>query len=296
MATVTPPIKCQGIKTKILPLIRESIPQTLDGTWIEPFCGSCVVALNICPERALLADTNIHIISLYRQIQEGVIDPLTVREFLEQESRRLSREGEPYYYEVRSRFNQDHHPLDFLFLNRSCFNGVMRFNQKGIFNVPFCHKPDRFSPAYITKIVNQVKNLREVMKGREWQFEVLDFQHTLARAQANDFVYADPPYAGRHVDYFNSWSAENERHLISALQKLPCRFILSTWHSNEYRENQAIQSNWQGPSFFTRTCEHFYHVGSTEALRNAMTEALIANYDMLAVKPSQPLTATFAKS
>lgn len=296
MTIITPPIKCQGIKTKILPLIRESIPQSLDGTWIEPFCGSCVVALNIRPQRALLADTNVHIISLYRQIQEGIIGPSIVRKFLEQEGRRLSCEGEAYYYEVRSRFNKDHHPLDFLFLNRSCFNGVMRFNQKGLFNVPFCHKPARFSPAYITKIVNQVKNLREVMRGREWHFEVLDFQQTLARAQANDFVYADPPYAGRHVDYFNSWSAENERHLISALQRLRCRFILSTWHSNEYRENHTIQNNWQGPKFFTRTCEHFYHVGSTEALRNAMTEALIANYDMLAVKPSQPLTTTFVKS
>ncbi len=280
MTTITPPIKCQGIKTKILPFIRESIPPTLDGTWIEPFCGSCVVALNIRPARALLADTNIHIISLYRQIQEDVIDPLMVRTFLEQEGRQLSREGEPYYYAVRSKFNKDHNPLDFLFLNRACFNGVMRFNQKGLFNVPFCHKPNRFRPAYITKIVNQVKNLREAMRGRQWRFEVLDFQQTLARARENDFVYADPPYAGRHVDYFNAWSDENESHLIHTLQKLPCRFILSTWHSNQYRANHSIQDNWQEPDFFTRTCEHFYHVGSTEELRNAMTEALIANYNM----------------
>jgi DNA adenine methylase len=165
----------------------------------------------------------------------------------------------------------------------------MRFNQKGLFNVPFCRKPNRFSQAYVTKIVNQVKNLYEAMRGKKWQFEVLDFQQTLAMARENDFVYADAPYAGRHVDYFNSWSNENENNLIRALQKLPCRFILSTWHSNEYRENHSIQSNWQDARFFTKTCEHFYHVGATEELRNAMTEALIANYNMLEIQPLQPV-------
>jgi DNA adenine methylase len=281
MTVIVPPIKCQGIKTKIVDLIKESLPNPIQGTWIEPFCGSCVVALNVKPERALLTDTNTHIIDLYRSIQEGSITPEIARSFLEREGERLSQLGEQYYYEVRSRFNETHDSLDFLFLNRACFNGVMRFNQKGKFNVPFCHKTDRFRPSYITKIVNQIKNFKRILHGRHGQFEALDFRQTLSRAGENDFVYADPPYAGRHVDYFNSWSANDEQDLIRLLKELPGKFMLSTWHSNEYRENLSVQDNWQDHTFFIRTAEHFYHVGSTEEYRNAMMEALISNYNTL---------------
>ena len=278
MTLIVPPIKCQGIKTKLVPLIKQNIIPPIVGTWIEPFCGSCVVALNVQPKRALLADTNTHIINLYRCIQDGTITSGTVKRFLEQEAQKLSGGGEKYYYAVRERFNESGDALDFLFLNRSCFNGVMRFNRHGKFNVPFGHKPERFRQAYITKIVNQVKAFGEVLQGKQWQFEVLGFRDTLARAKTGDFLYCDPPYAGRHVDYFNSWSDTDESDLITLLKNSPSRFLLSTWHSNKYRRNPAIDEHWQDSSFSIRTAEHFYHVGPTEDLRNSMTEALIGNY------------------
>jgi DNA adenine methylase len=59
----------------------------------------------------------------------------------------LKKGGQDYYLEVRKRFNEFGNPLDFLFLNRSCFNGIMRFNSKGGYNVPFGHKPERFAQA-----------------------------------------------------------------------------------------------------------------------------------------------------
>jgi len=73
---------------------------------------------------------------------------------------------------VRDRFNREASPYDFLFLNRACFNGMVRFNRKGGFNVPFCRKPDRFRPAYITKICNQLKWAASVMKDKDWTFLV----------------------------------------------------------------------------------------------------------------------------
>ncbi len=280
MSILVPPIKCQGIKTKLVPSILRAAPQPIGGTWIEPFCGSGVVALNVRPQRALLADSNRHIIELYRAIQNGDVTPGRVRAYLEEEGDKLRQGGATYYIEVRARFNEEGSPLDFLFLNRSCFNGVMRFNSKGKFNVPFCHKPDRFAPAYITKIVNQVGALGDVLRGREWRFEVQDFRTTLAQAQPGDFVYADPPYAGRHVDYYNSWNAEDEETLVCMLQQLSTMFLLSTWHSNKYRNNSAIAQHWERAGFYITTIEHFYHVGSTENLRNSMTEALISNYPL----------------
>src|SRR5437868_14833385 len=102
---------------------------------------------------------------------------------------------------IRERFNANPTSLDFLFLNRSCFNGVMRFNRQGKFNVPYGHKPERFAQAYVTKITNQIRRIAEAMSSLDWQFSAADFRQTLAVAAPGDFVYVDPPYAGRHVDY-----------------------------------------------------------------------------------------------
>jgi DNA adenine methylase len=278
MPPFVPPIKCQGIKTKLVDQITGIACPQPEGRWIEPFCGSGVVALNVQPQRALLADTNVHIIKLYKAIQSGSITPGIVRQYLESEGENLKGRGEDFYYEVRERFNIKGDSLDFLFLNRSCFNGVMRFNRQGKFNVPFGHKPNRFAPAYITKIVNQVRNLAEILSHKEWQFEVMDFRETLKTARQGDLVYVDPPYAGRHVDYFNSWDEADETTLVALLKNLPCRFILSTWHSNQYRENAAISQHWQTEEYYIQTTDHFYYVGATEELRNSMKEALITNY------------------
>ncbi|MCA1715624.1 MAG: Dam family site-specific DNA-(adenine-N6)-methyltransferase [Actinobacteria bacterium] len=272
-----PPIKCQGIKTKLVPFIFGNLKW--DGTgrrrWIEPFLGSGVVALNLAPERALLADSNRHIIELYRAIQCGEINvnPDTVREFLVCEGKKLAIGGADYYYEVRERFNDTGSPLDFLFLNRSCFNGVMRFNRHGRFNVPFGHKPQRFAQAYITKIVNQVNWAAKQMRGKDWEFRVAKWDEVLSEAGSNDFVYLDPPYIGRHTDYYNSWDQPEAERLAAAAKELTCGFALSMWLQNKYRENDHIEEFWSGLDVRVRS--HFYHVGSRESFRNEMKEALI---------------------
>lgn len=270
-----PPVKCQGIKTKLVPFIFDSITWEDDGTnrWIEPFVGSGVVVLNLAPKKALLSDTNRHIITLYQAIQAEELSGETVREFLETEGRKLRLGGQEYYYEVRQRFNSEGSPYDFLFLNRSCFNGVMRFNGGGKFNVPFCHKPARFSQSYVTKIVNQVKWVATQMRGKEWEFRVGKWDELLADAQEGDFVYLDPPYIGRHVDYYNTWGEAEAARLAQVAKALPCGFALSMWLANKYRENTHIREHWGGLE--VRTFRHFYHVGSHESLRNEMEEALI---------------------
>ena len=280
MKTLVPPIKCQGIKTKLVPLIRASVTQSIQGRWIEPFCGSCVVALNVRPHQAILADANPHIIALYRGIKGREITPGIVRKFLARESEKLKDGGEDYYYEVRSRFNQNKSPLDFLFLNRSCFNGLMRFNKQGEFNVPFCRKPGRFTQSYVTKIVNQVRQFAEIACDADWQFINADYEDVLSLARREDWVYADPPYMGRHVDYYNSWNDNDEAELATILKRLPCKFILSTWSHNPYRQNPILERHWDDRHFHLQTLAHFYHVGPTEDLRNPMVEALITNYEV----------------
>lgn len=268
-----PPLKCQGIKTKLVAFIAENISWNGHGTWIEPFVGSGCVPFNLLPQKALLCDTNHHLIGFYTALQQGRLTPQSVRKHLEHEGTLLEASTGAHYYEVRARFNIHHDPLDYLFLNRACFNGLVRFNRKGGMNVPFCKKPQRFSKAYITKIVNQVNWALKCMDGRQWEFKVSSWQDTLLKASPGDFVYLDPPYIGRHVDYFNSWSETESSELAALAQQLPCPFALSMWLENKYRRNTHLDDHWQGLE--VKSFAHFYHLGSHAEYRTAMSEALV---------------------
>lgn len=276
-----PPIKIQGKKTQLVDFILENLPNEFD-TWVEPFMGSGVVGFNVKPPKAIFADSNPHIINFYNAIKNKEINHLIVKQFLQEQGKILAEKGQDYYNEVRERFNTAHQPLDFLFLNRSCFNGMIRFNRKLEFNVPYGHKPERFAQAYVTKITNQVKQIAFLIENNEWDFICQDFKETIKLAKKNDLIYCDPPYIGRHVDYYDSWDEQNELDLEKSLQNCGAKFMVSTWHSNQYRKNIYLESLWK--SYNIITTSHFYHLGGKEENRNAVTEALILNYE---VKPRQ---------
>ncbi|QTA79958.1 DNA adenine methylase [Desulfonema limicola] len=244
--------------------------------------GSGVVAFNIMPKKAILCDSNPHLIDFYNSIKFGKITYNLVSLFLKEEGEKLKNKGQDYYYEVRERFNANKEPLDFLFLNRSCFNGMIRFNKKGGFNVPFCRKPQRFEQAYITKIVNQVSYIQTLLNHHDFEFKCQDFEITVKNTSNTDIIYCDPPYIGRHVDYYNSWDEKHEIKLNELLKKTKSKFILSTWHSNDYRKNTYLSTVWNKFKILTR--EHFYHVGGYEKNRNPMLEALVTNYKAIYVE------------
>lgn len=269
----TPPIKIQGIKTRAILPIRQNLNWDGRGRWVEPFLGSAVVLLNIEPKRAVVGDTNPHIIEFYKSIQNGILNHESVRLYLEREGAKLSQTGEDHYYQIRNRFNQEGNPHDFLFLNRSCFNGLMRFNKAGEFNTPFCRKPERYRAAYITKISNQVKWASEKINGKNWEFICSDWSDLMSNIHPEDFVYADPPYMGRYTDYFNSWNENEASELEQALKTLPCRFLYSMWSENKYRRNDRLYDVFS--DYTIKTFSHFYHLGSSENLRNSITEALV---------------------
>lgn len=275
MKIFVPPIKSQGIKTKLVEWISENVRKVEFDRWVEPFMGTGVVAFNVRPKRALMCDSNPHLINFYQSLQNGKITSGIVKHFLNEEGKKLLKTDGEYYYEIRSRFNSEGSPLDFLFLSRSCFNGMMRFNKKGGFNVPFCKKPNRFAQSLVTKITNQVENISQIISHGDYEFKHQDFKDTLSMIKSTDLVYSDPPYIGRHVDYFDSWTEEEEFLLNDGLKSTDCQYILSTWLSNKYRTNDYIFSLWKDS--YVATKEHFYHVGGKESNRNAVYEALLSN-------------------
>ena len=272
-----PPIKIQGIKTKLVPLIKDNIIMDKEMLWVEPFMGSGVVGFNIRPQQAIFADTNPHIINFYNNIKQKNIDSYIVRNFLESEGDKLEKGDDEYYYEVRERFNKNHSSLDFLFLNRSCFNGMIRFNKNYKFNVPYGHKPQRFSKAYITKIVNQLKYVEQMLCISDWNFICQSFDNTINSIQEERaFIYCDPPYIGRNVDYYDSWSEDEETKLKKMLISNNNYFMLSTWDHNKYRKNEYVDTLWGFCKKINK--EHFYYVGANENNRNSIVEALLINY------------------
>lgn len=269
---IVPPIKCQGIKTKIVPFIRDHVVRDEQGLWIEPFVGTGVVAFNIAPQRALLIDKNQYIILLYQGIQNGSITPQTIREFLEYHGAVLEQRGAEYYREMRDSFNQNGDPLFFLFLNRSDFNGMIRFNRQGQFNVPFCQKPNRFSKAYITKICNQVAKVGEIMRDKDWVFKCGSWKDAFLNASESDYIYLDPPYIGRDTSYVGEWPEEEAIALADYSKKTPANVCLSMWRENEFRRNEHLYEHWS--DFMWYECEHFYHIGAKESNRHPMMEVL----------------------
>jgi DNA adenine methylase len=252
---IVPPIKCQGIKTKLVKFILSNIRWNGNGRWIEPFLGSGVVLFNVQPRYALINDINPHIIRLYRSIYDGSLSPHEIKTHLVTEGRKLLLEGEDYYYRVRERFNKTGDPLDFLFLNRSCFNGVMRFNSKGYFNVPFCRKVNRFRQAYVTKIVNQVLQIRRIMQGKKWEFRTGDWRECLAHVTTDDFVYLAPPILEGIQIITSNGRRTMLRHWQKSLRNCP-----AVLHYPCGRRTNIVRINispiigkdwWKGPSLIS---------------------------------------------
>ena len=155
---------------------------------------------------------------------------------------------------------------------------MMRFSSKGNWNVPFCKKPDRFAQAYITKIVNQLNDVSQIIAPEpDWLFYNKPFSEIISMAEKNDIIYCDPPYYGRNTDYYNGWTDKDEAELFHLLSKTKAKFILSTWHHNDWRENEMIKKYWNKFNILTK--DHFYHNGGNIENRRKIVEALVCNFD-----------------
>lgn len=87
----------------------------------------------------------------------------------------------------------------------------MRFNRQHRYNVPYGHKDDRFSKAYITKIVNQLEYVQRKIAENDWKFAAMRYEDAIAAAPDGSFIYCDPPYIGLTNTYYDSWDEEKGR-------------------------------------------------------------------------------------
>ena len=183
-----PPLKWAGGKRWLVSKLREYWEPESHRRLVEPFCGGLAVTLGLQPKRSLLNDINPHLINFYRWLKIGL-----VISSLDMEKDRA------FFYRCRKRFNNllangDGNSAEaaalFYYLNRTCFNGLCRFNRSGEFNVPF---------GLYGEIVYK-KDFREYQKVfAEWDFTCGDFDKI--KLKPTDFVYADPPYDVEFTHY-----------------------------------------------------------------------------------------------
>ena len=209
-----PPLKWAGGKRWLVTQLAAIWEQHKHRRYVEPFCGGLAVPLGLRPGRALLNDINPHVINFYHQVQRGLKIAIEVRN------------DEAIFYKHRDRFNQlikqgraqtQEAAQLFYFLNRTCFNGLCRFNQSGEFNVPF--------GSY--KKINYVADFhryRELFES--WAFKNRDLE--LLSFEADDFIYADPPYDVEFTTYSaGGFSWEDQVRTVDFLAAHPGPVVLS---------------------------------------------------------------------
>lgn len=185
--TTKPPLKWAGGKRWQLPYLRPLWQQHTARRLVEPFCGGLAVTLGLQPDRALLNDVNTHVIDFYRWLKRGLVTSLPMCN------------DERLYYKYRERFNEllagssddgAEAAALFYYLNRTGYNGLCRFNQSGRFNVPF----GRYKQIGYTTDFSEYRRAFA-----NWTFMSGDFESM--PLNADDFVYADPPYDVEFTHY-----------------------------------------------------------------------------------------------
>ena len=186
-AVAAPIVKWVGGKTRLLPEIVARLPRSY-GRYYEPFSGGAAVFFHLAPERAVLSDRNPDLIATYKAVAEdpdGVLRRLALHR---------DAHGEEHYYATRARWNDrsvDWSSLDraatFIYLNRTCYNGLWRVNRGGGFNVPMGRykNPLICDPAGLHAAARVLRNA---------SLRCGDYAAAVADAQPGDLVYFDPPY------------------------------------------------------------------------------------------------------
>lgn len=180
-----PFLKWVGGKRWLVSRFRHIFPEKYN-TYYEPFLGGGAVFFGLQPERAVLSDANEALIACYQAIRD---DYAKVWRYLLDYRKNHSDE---FYYvaraeRARSRFRE---AARFIYLNRTCFNGIYRENLRGIFNVPRGTKNSVIFPD------DNFQKVSDALSGIILLPD--DFENTIDRVNEGDFVFVDPPYTVRH--------------------------------------------------------------------------------------------------
>ena len=263
-----PMLKYRGGKSREIPLFRKYIPTSFS-SYIEPFLGGGAVYFHLEPEQAIINDVNSKLITFYECVRNHYDDMRTeldlIQELYERNQadykarkalapdERVPNANEALYYRIRDMYNGKI-PAEYLdgvlyfFINKTAYSGMIRFNSKGEYNVPF-GRYSNLNTKLITQEHSQLLQRAEVLQE--------DYSAVFERAQADDFMFLDPPYDCvfndyGNIDMMNGFDEEQHRRLAADFKNLSCRALMvigktplteelyGKFIKDEYRKNYAV--------------------------------------------------------
>lgn len=235
---VKPFLRWIGGKARILKNLEEFLPPYIpkSNRYFEPFLGAGSLFFKLHPRRAIISDINNDLIECYLAIK---YKPLLIYTYLRSH---YNKNSESYYYLMRDKFNylksSYYRASIFIFLNKTCFNGIWRVNKCGGFNVPYGYIK---SPSFPSKkdLLNISKRLDNII------INTSDYKNTLRDVNKGDFIYLDPPYpplngTSKFTEYskngFNNLEHENVANMAKKLNQKGCYVMISNANTKFIRE------------------------------------------------------------
>ena len=266
-----PIVKWAGGKRQLIADLKNNLPKKFN-RYFEPFIGGGALFFNIQPENAYISDINPELINLYQVIKNNTYELI--------EDLKQHKNTEEYFYEIRNidrnskykKWSDVQKASRFIYMNRTCFNGLYRVNSKGEFNVPF----GKYSNPRILDEINLL-NCSQLFQNTE--IKCSDFSEILNHVQKGDFVYLDPPYAPlNETSSFTSYTKEGFgedmqvklKELCDELDKMGVHFMLS--NSDTKRINK-LYKNYEIKKVFASRA-----INSVASKRGKITEVLVRNY------------------
>lgn len=266
-----PIVKWVGGKRQLMFELIKNMPKSYN-RYFEPFIGGGALFFELQPEQAYISDMNEELINLYSIVRDNVyelIDDLSKHE--------VSKE---YFLEIRNidRTEQYTELSDverasrFIYLNRTCFNGMYRVNSQGQFNVPFGHYKN---PRIIDE--NNLLNCSELLKKTE--IKCADFSEILTKVKKGDWVYFDPPYVPlNETSSFTSYTKDGFdidmqfklRDVCDELDTMGVKFMLSNSDTKLVNE---LYANYEIKKVFASR-----QINANADGRGKITEVLVRNY------------------
>lgn len=266
-----PIVKWVGGKRQLMFELLKNMPQNYN-RYFEPFIGGGALFFELQSNNAYISDMNEELINLYQVVRDNVNELIT-----DLQKHDISKE---YFMEIRNidrtadyeNWSDIQKASRFIYLNRTCFNGMYRVNSKGEFNVPFGHYKN---PRIVDE--NNLINCSNLLQRTEIRHA--DFSEILTKVQEGDFVYFDPPYVPlSETSSFTSYTKDGFdidmqfklRDVCDELESMGVKFLLSNSDTklvNELYENYNIKK-----VFASR------QINANADGRGKITEVLVRNY------------------
>lgn len=300
MEKVRPFVKWAGGKNKLIPQMEQYYPKELKenkiDVYIEPFVGGGAILIDILKKynikKAYAFDINKNLINCYNIIKDKVESLVLELKKLEEEYLKLDDENrKEYYYDIRKKYNSinienENEALEkttyFIFLNKTCFNGLYRENRRGQFNVPI--------GKYKNPTICDEENLIELSKLiKNVTFINGDYRESYKYIEENTFIYFDPPYRPiNKTSSFTSYSKEdfndeNQKELGEYFRKINdnnsnVKLMLSNSNpKNNNEKDDFFEQIYNG--FKINEIKANRMINSNKEKRGKISELLIINYE-----------------